>query len=539
MMDFEPIVSPLFTWIFGIGISLLLIFQIIRIQRSDFSSKRKGIKQLLNALLFFALLTFMLNPVWSSEQISSPILLVSEELDKSEIDFWKDSIGVEKVISIDDFQSNSDSLILLGKNFSKDFLYSIRAKSLDWIIPSSTTEPEFLDWKGILYQGEVQKIRLKMDLSTGSTISIFQEGNELEEIEIDSDRNSLELDFPVSILGRNELELRLGELVLGEIQFYVLPAARLSYQVQVGFPGPEIRTLSRYLIGKGEQVQEEIRLSKDSELLTGSGPLDSIDVFVIDPSQLSNTKIQNQIRRAASLLLLNLNDPQKEIDILNKVFETNFEVLKTGTAENREIIGGLEALPFTFQEKILQESLFENSIAAQRVGDSKIVTSLLTSTFSITQAGDSASYDKLWEKILGELRPENQSNWGVSAPVFWGEYETISLNSSDSVDNLIFGKDTLSISQSLVNPKTKTLDFVSLDSGWVKLGEIGEVYISGMNDWPSILAQQKRAAFLKSQSWISSSSVINSSKYPIPFWAWGLILLFLLTLIWLEPKLWD
>ncbi len=538
-MDFEPIVSPLFTWIFGIGISLLLIFQIIRIQRSDFSSKRKGIKQLLNALLFFALLTFMLNPVWSSEQISSPILLVSEELDKSEIDFWKDSIGVEKVISIDDFQSNSDSLILLGKNFSKDFLYSIRAKSLDWIIPSSTTEPEFLDWKGILYQGEVQKIRLKMDLSTGSTISIFQEGNELEEIEIDSDRNSLELDFPVSILGRNELELRLGELVLGEIQFYVLPAARLSYQVQVGFPGPEIRTLSRYLIGKGEQVQEEIRLSKDSELLTGSGPLDSIDVFVIDPSQLSNTKIQNQIRRAASLLLLNLNDPQKEIDILNKVFETNFEVLKTGTAENREIIGGLEALPFTFQEKILQESLFENSIAAQRVGDSKIVTSLLTSTFSITQAGDSASYDKLWEKILGELRPENQSNWGVSAPVFWGEYETISLNSSDSVDNLIFGKDTLSISQSLVNPKTKTLDFVSLDSGWVKLGEIGEVYISGMNDWPSILAQQKRAAFLKSQSWISSSSVINSSKYPIPFWAWGLILLFLLTLIWLEPKLWD
>jgi hypothetical protein len=108
MMDFEPIVSPLFAWIFGIGICGLLIFQVIQIQKLDFSPKRKGVKQLLNALLFFALLTFMLNPVWDSKQTSSPILLVSEEVDKSEIDFWKDSLGVDKVISVADFQSNSD-----------------------------------------------------------------------------------------------------------------------------------------------------------------------------------------------------------------------------------------------------------------------------------------------------------------------------------------------------------------------------------------------------------------------------------------------
>jgi hypothetical protein len=539
MMDFEPIVSPLFAWIFGIGICGLLIFQVIQIQKSDFSPKRKGVKQLLNALLFFALLTFMLNPVWDSEQTSSPILLVSEEVDKSEIDFWKDSLGVDKVISVADFQSNSDSLILLGKDFQKDFLYSIRSKSVDWIIPSEADNPEFLEWKGILYQGENQKIRLKMDLTSGSTIYISQEGNELEKLEFDSDRNSLELVIPVSILGRNEWEIKVDNESVGIIRFFVMPLPQLTFQIQVGFPGPEIRTLSRYLIGKGEQVQEEIRLSKDTELMTGRVPLDSVDVFVIDPPQLSNTKIQDQIRRGASLVLLNLNNPEKEIDALNKVFKTNFEVLKTGSSDNREVTGGLAALPFTFKEKNLQESLFENSFVVQRVGDSKIAASLLTSTFSITQSGDSVGYDKLWGKILGEVRPEGQSNWGVSAPVFRGEYEAISLNSNDSLDYLVFGNDTLSMSQSLVNPKTKTLDLIPLDSGWVKLGEMGEIYVSGMIDWSGIFAQQKRAAFLQSQAWNLSSSDSISDKEPIPFWVWGVILFFLLTLIWLEPKLWD
>ena len=164
MMDFEPIVSPLFAWIFAIGICVLLISQAIRIQRSDFSPKQKGIKQFLNTSLFAGLLTFLLNPVWSSEHISSPILLVSEELDESELEFWKDSLVVQKVVSLADFQSNSDSLILLGKDFPKEFLYSLRTKSVDWIIPKSALEPEFLEWKGILHHDEVQKIRLKMRL---------------------------------------------------------------------------------------------------------------------------------------------------------------------------------------------------------------------------------------------------------------------------------------------------------------------------------------------------------------------------------------
>ncbi|MDG1277269.1 MAG: hypothetical protein P8O16_08315 [Algoriphagus sp.] len=539
MMDFEPIVSPLFAWIFGIGIAALLIFQAIQIQKSDFTPKRKGVKQLLNTFLFSALLVFMLNPLWNYEQISKPILLVSEEVEKSEIDFWKDSLGVEKVLSAEDFQSNSDSLILLGNDFAKNFLYSIRAKSVDWIIPSEADNPEFLEWKGILYQGENQKIRLKMDLISGSTISIFQEGNELEKIEFDSDRNSLELGIPVSILGRNEWEIKVNDESIGTIRFFVIPSKQLTFQIQAGFPGPEIRTLSRYLIGKGEQVQEEIRLSKDTELLTGRVPFDSVDVFVIDPSQLSNTKIQNKIRRGASLVLINLNNPEKEIDALNKVFKTNFEVLKTGSGDNREVTGGLAALPFTFKEKNLQESLFENALAVQRFGDSKIGVSMLASTFSITQSGDSVGYDKIWCRILGEIRPESQSYWGVSAPVFQGEYEAVSLNSNESLDYLVFGNDTLSLSQSLINPKTKTLDLIPLDSGWVKFGEIGEVYVSGMNDWPSIIAQQQRAAFLQSQAWNMPSSDSISDKAPIPFWAWGLILFLLLTLIWLEPKLWD
>jgi hypothetical protein len=391
----------------------------------------------------------------------------------------------------------------------------------------------------MLYQGEVQKIQLKMDLTSGSSLAIFQEGNELEKIEINSDCTSLEFAFPASILGRNEWKLRLDDKILGTIRFFVLPSQQLTFQIQIGFPGPEIRTLSHYLIGKGEQVQEEIQLSKDTELLTGTIPLDSIDVFVIDPTQLSNAKIQDQIRRGASLILLNLNNPEKELATLNKGFASNFDILKTAKAENREIDEGLVALPFTFQEKILQESLFENAFSIQRVGDSKIGVSLLTSTFSMRQSGDSLAYDKIWRKILGALRPGSPRNWEVNSPVFQGEFERIALNSNESFDQLRFGNDSLFLRQSLVNPKSKTLNLMPLDTGWVKLDEMGEVYVSGMNDWPSVFAQQNRAAFLESKPWISSASEINSIKHPIPFWIWGLLLFFLLTLVWLEPKFWD
>ena len=180
MMVFEPIVSPIFAWIFGVVILVLIVILLFQIQKGDYSPRRKVVKQLLNSLLLLGLLLFIANPVWEIEQNSNPVLIISEDLEEADLDFWKDSLGIQKVILIKDFKSNSDSVILLGKDFSKEFLYALRAKSVNWIIPNSVQELAFLDFKGILRQGETQQIQGRLPLKSGAVLSISQAGNELE-----------------------------------------------------------------------------------------------------------------------------------------------------------------------------------------------------------------------------------------------------------------------------------------------------------------------------------------------------------------------
>jgi len=537
MMEFDPILTPFFTWVLGIGFSILLIFQVIHIQKSTSSTKRKAFRQLLNGLLLITLLFFFLNPVWRSEQVSSPVLVVSQDFNQEEISFWKDSLGVEKVLGISDFQSNFDSLILLGAEFPTNFLYSIRAKSMDWIIPNSKDRIEFIQWKGILRQGEIQKIRLKTGLKAGTVLRVLQAGNELEKLEIDEDRSDLDLEIPVSILGRNEWELALNDLSLGIIRFYVQPIQSLTYQIQVGFPGPEIRTLSRFLIGKGASVQEEIQLSKNSRLLAGKLPLDSIDVFILDPSQISDSRIQKQIAKGASLLLLNLNEPEKEAKILNKAFGTDFELVATASKSNRSLEDGLEALPFVLKDSFTQKSLFDNSVAIHQLGNSKIGLSLVADTYSLAQAGDSMAYAKIWDRILGEVQPEQSNNLSIEMPVFQNQFFNLTINAADQTNYLNQDSDSLRSSQSLINRQSKIFQAFSTEAGWQKQGQQAEVYSYSNEEWPAVYAQQERANYLKSKVWMSSNPESIGIKKPIPFWIWGLVLMGILTLIWIEPKI--
>jgi len=539
MMEFEPIVLPIFVWIFGVVILVLIGLLVFRIQKGNFSPRRKVLKQLLNSFFLLALLFFIVNPVWETARNSDPVLIISEDLEKAALNFWKDSLGVRKVISISDFNSNSDSVILLGKDFPKEFRYALRAKSLNWIIPNSDQELGFLDFKGILRQGERQEIQGRMPLKTGSILSILQAGNELETQVLEQDQDTFQFDLAVSVLGRNDWEIRLDKQLVVTLRFFVQPAERLSYQLQFGFPNPEIRTLSRYLIGKGEQVQEEIQLSKNTELFTEKQPLDSIDVFIIDPSQIPDSKIKSQVERGASVLLINVNDPDADLKDLNKAFGTDFGVSAKAGLEFQVLENGLEALPFEWKASASQRLLVENAVAIRQIGNSKIGVSLLKASFPLAQSGDSVGYDKIWNQILGELQPESKANWKVSAPVFESQIFPIEFNGEDSLLFLDFGSAQYAWSQSLINPNSKQIAWLANESGWQQINPELEFYVNQSTDFPMVLAQQERADFLQSKVWLSTSPKISDAKKSMPFWAWGLIFMVLLTALWLEPKVFS
>ena len=539
MMEFEPIVLPIFVWIFGVVILVLIGLLVFRIQKGNFSPRRKVLKQLQNSLFLLVLLFFIVNPVWETARNSDPVLIISEDLEKAALNFWKDSLGVRKVISISDFNSNSDSVILLGKDFPKEFRYALRAKSLNWIIPNSDQELGFLDFKGILRQGERQEIQGRMPLKTGSILSILQAGNELETQVLEQDQDTFQFDLAVSVLGRNDWEIRLDKQLVVTLRFFVQPAERLSYQLQFGFPNQETSTLSRYLIGKGAQVQEEIQLSKNTELFTEKQPLDSIDVFIIDPSQIPDSKIKSQVERGASVLLINVNDPDADLKDLNKAFGTDFGVSAKAGLEFQVLENGLEALPFEWKASASQRLLVENAVAIRQIGNSKIGVSLLKASFPLAQSGDSVGYDKIWNQILGELQPESKANWKVSAPVFESQIFPIEFNGEDSLLFLDFGSAQYAWSQSLINPNSKQIAWLANESGWQQINPELEFYVNQSTDFPMVLAQQERADFLQSKVWLSTSPKISDAKKSMPFWAWGLIFMVLLTALWLEPKVFS
>jgi hypothetical protein len=539
MMEFEPIVSPVFVWIFGVVILVLIGLLVFRIQKANFSPRRKVLKQLLNSLFLLGLLFFIVNPVWEIARNSDPVLIISKDLEKAVLDFWKDSLGVRKVISISDFNANSDSVILLGKDFPKEFRYALRAKSLNWIIPNLDQELEFLDFKGILRQGERQEIQGRMPLKTGSILSILQAGNELETQVLEQDQDTFQFDLAVSVLGRNDWEIRLDKKLVGTLRFFVQPAERLSYQLQFGFPNPEIRTLTRYLIGKGAQVQEEIQLSKNTELFTEKQPLDSVDVFIIDPSQIPDSKIKSQVERGASVLLINLSDPETDLKDLNKAFGTDFGVSAKAGLEFQVLENGLEALPFEWKASASQRLLVEDAVAIQQIGNSKIGVSLLKASFPLAQSGDSVGYDKIWNQILGELQPENKANWKVSAPAFESQIFPIEFNGEDSIPFLDFGSAQYAWSQSLINPNSKQIAWLANESGWQQINPELEFYVNDSADFPMVFAQQERADFLRSKVWLSTSPGISDVKKSMPFWVYGLIFMVLLTALWLEPKVFS
>jgi len=533
MMEFDPLVSSPIAWIFGVGVLGILLILIWKIERSTISDKRKRVKKLLNSLFFLFLLLFMLNPIWTSERESSPILVFSDGVESAELAFYMDSLGIQKSYLREDFKSNSDSIILLGNSFSKEFLYSLRAKSVDWIIPKSKSAIDFLEFKSILRKGEKQLIRVKLNDQDSGQLSIFQAGQKLTSVNLESGQERLEIASTATVVGRNEWELRTDSVLLGTLHFFVLPSEPMALLMQAGFPNPEIRTLSQYLLGKGNRVLEKIQLSRNTALASEELSPDSIDVFVLDPSQVETAQVQEQFNQGASVLVINLNETRTELNSINEAFGTNFKALPTEGNEVKILENGLEVLPFTWESEVSQRLLAQNTIAIQPVGDSKIGVSLLSSSFQLALSGDTVAYSKLWEEVLGALRPENKENWNLTGPVFKNQFSNLQFN---GLDSLKANRDSSGWTQSLVNPNSKEKSIILVSKGWQKLAEGVEVFVSDSLDWSDVYAERERAEFLKSKVWLSSQQGNQELKESIPFWVWGLILLILMTTLWAEPK---
>lgn len=540
MIQFEPLISWTWTWLFAVSISAIAGFQLSWILKSNHKGWRKAVKISLNTLFVLVLTAYLFQPVWTSIRPEQAVLVHSVSVTKDKLRFWKDSLGIKKSMGLTDYNQQGNPVYLLGSDFTQADLLKFTAKDVRWIADPGQGSISFLEWKGILREGEMQAVNGKVEAVDSVTITLAQQEEMLAETITDPNSGTFSLRIPANILGRNELSLMVNDSLVGTINFFVQAAKPIQYSLQFAFPDAEIRTLRQHLINSGEQVDERIDISKNSVISSGTNESDSLQFLIIDPSQLVKKSTQDAVDNGASVLVISLGEAENDISAINKAFGTNFKTKRITTEESRETEEGLEASPYILENATAQKSSFEQAFAMQQTGNAKVGVSLLGMTFPLKLAGDSLRYEEIWQEILGAMLPQESGSVEIKQPAFAGMQAEIWINHENfEKDFISIDSDSVFLQPSLVNPFSKTGKFVNVVSGWFSLEDSLAFYSYDADAWPSLRAEKLRADFLKSHAKQEASSTSFPSQRRVSDWFWLGLLLLSLTMIWLEPKVQD
>ncbi|GMQ27639.1 hypothetical protein [Algoriphagus confluentis] len=527
-LSFDPITSDFFLWtililVLGIGLAFVFFYG-----KKGISKNRLWVK----TGLFFGFWAFLaislLRPHVSDLKDSKPWLVYEESLEQAELDFWMDSLGLEKSVGISDFDLHSDPVVLLGKQFSKEELYFLRGKQVSWILPREQGIIRDISWKGYLRKGEVQRVSFSV-FSSKSDQKLSLGIPQVDSVALVTGWNEGLLEFRPSGQGRAELPLVLEKDTLAVLRYFIGPAVPKKYQVQMGFPSAESRTLANWLREKGETVSEQIQLSRET-FLQSNPQSDSLQVRIIDPAQLKQKSVQDWVKgEMGNLMLIQVSDPLALTQQVNRLFGTDFELESAGS----ELENGLEALPFSWKEKPGQEVFQENRIAIQRLGNAQIGISLLESTYPLLLEGKKESYEEIWGDVFGAMEPAEPRSKRLDAPVFQGLEAQIQLFDQDSLPEIwSAGEDTVWLKRSAINPFLAEGTWQATSIGWIDSGTDFSVYGYGLEELPAV-----RTARNISDLERNSNKIEESQSSPLSPWI-GLIGMFLfLGAMWLEPKL--
>lgn len=536
MMEFNPMISlPILIGIIFLaalagGIPIFLQW------KSGITSRRVWIKSGLLSLflMFFGL--FLLQPSRPVSSDEERVLVYSNEVNRELIQFWRDSLEIKKAVSIENYQQEGSQVFLLGEQFSKASFYPFRSQTVSWILPEKDRQISDLSWKGYIRKGEKQRLRYRIFSENESAKLALKEGKlELASAELEKGWNAKELEFQTAGQGKVEVPFLIDGDTLGVLRYFIGPAVAKKYHFEFSFPGQEVRVLSQWLESKGEKVSQEIRLSRATVLEGGNNATDSLQVRLIDPSQLELKEVQDWVKTSeGALVLMNLANPEETVSRVNQLFGTDFQLQRTGQGESRVLENQLEAAPFRWVVKSGQKVFSDDAMAVQRVGGMQIAINLYSSTFPLFLQGDEAGYEAIWGEVFGALEPAEPKSWKFTAPVLSGISTEIQLN-QDSIPEWIYSpRDSLNLVGALTNPFLAKGIFQSDFAGWIDFGDDFSVYVYGQNELPSIYA----SALIKPQTfrYEGEGSSFGTNHAKISNWFWLIGMLLSLSLMWLEPK---
>lgn len=527
-LDFSPIVSPPLLWtllmlVLGIGLASVFFYG-----NKGVSKNRLWVKTglFLGFWAFFALALFQ--PQIQKPQDSKPWLVYEEGIEQAELDFWKDSLGLEEAVEISEFDGQSERVVLLGKQFSKAELYPLRGREVDWVLPIENGLIRDISWKGYVRKGENQRVFYSIFSSQPDQILKLGVAK-TDSVTLNSGWNQGVLEFRTAGQGRAEVTLMLQSDTLAMLRFFAGPSVPKKYQVQMGFPSAESRTLATWLRQKGENVSEQIQLSRETFLQTQENN-DSLQIRIIDPAQLSQKAVQDWVKAGmGNLMLIQVSDPNALTQQVNRLFGTEFELESAGS----ELENGLEALPFRWKEKQGQKAFLDQRIAIQQVGSSQVGISLLESSYSMVMEGKREAYEEIWGEVFGAMEPDEPRSKRSNAPVLQGLEANFQLFEQDSLPEILrVGVDTIWLKVNPINEFQAEGNWQPNGTGWLDAGDDFSVYSYQVEDFPVVSTS-------KYISDIQQDSVKAEEEQFKEISPWiGLIgMLVFLGGMWVEPKL--
>lgn len=527
-ISISPIASDLFIWTILILVLVIGLSSVILYGKKVVSKNQLWVKALLFLGFWFFLALSLLRPQVPNPKGSEPWLVYQSGLEKSEIEFWKDSLGIEKAIELEDFEQQTARVTLLGNQFSQEGLYPLRGLEINWVLPKENGLIRDISWKGYLRKGELQRVSYSVFSTKPDQILKFGI-SKTDSLSLIAGLNQGTLEFATSGQGRAEVPLLMGTDTLAILRYFVGPSVPKKYQFQMGFPSAESRTLATFLREKGETVSEQIQLSRETFLET-AGSNDSLQVRIIDPAQLNQKYVQDWVKDGkGNLMLIQVGDPSAVTQQLNRLFGTDFELESAGT----ELENGLEALPFSWKEKRGQQVSLEQRIAIQRVGGAQIGISLLESSYPLVLEGKKEAYEEIWGDIFGAMEPAEPRSKRLDAPVFQGLETQIQLFDQDSLPEFWrVGEDTVWLKGNPINGFQAEGNWQPTETGWIDGGDEFSVYSYQPMDFPAV----STARFI---SVIQQDSAMAEEEQFKQISPWiGLIgMLLFLGGMWVEPKL--
>lgn len=537
--------SP-FTWLSLLALIILLAVQGWLLGRNSLLTvSRKRVRLGLNLLVWLVLLAYVLQPRWPVTTPATRVLLAGDEVPVLTARRVQDSLHLPERFTSRQLTGTYDSVTLLGNQFPMATLARLSSSSLQRVPYRQPDELERIHWKGMLRQGERQRVTGLITVTKPRRLRLRYGGRTLDSLAVDAGVHPFALHFAAFARGKSQVELVLDDNVLDTLRFFSRPTEPMTVEFLLNSPDFESNMLANWLGRQGHTVTVSATLSKgiashvSINKTVKATAKNSPDLIVTEPDNAGNPLIRKAVADGRAVLFINLTNPDTDSRTINQAVGSRWVAHRTTNDPLVAVGNGLNALPYRFADNLNQFAVAGYPVFVQHTAG-RVAVSLLSETFPLALSGDSVAYSQLWTAVLTRLSRPEKNDVQIDAPLIQGLQQTIAINNpARRLSTLHVGTDTLHLTASPLNDQSASGSLLFPKPGWQSVQDSLALYVEAAQPGNSLTSRALVDQFMQAHDRFRSpvEAVTTPPAAQLPEWGWFVLILLCFSALWLEPKL--